>query len=368
MKRENMKHEAATSEDLNHEWAGRVSSCFMSSCLHVSLLRAFLCFLLLCTAALTTGCVQDATVISQANQVNTELKPAILTDPELSTYIQQVGDRIITAAQTLSQQGYGPDSHKKEDSKWMFSPNMKFHFVNSKTLNAFTTGGEHMYIYTALFEACKSEDELAAVMAHEYAHVYCRHVQQGMNRQYAVVGTAVAAGAAGYALGGKEHGPEYAALGATAGLGIGQFIGMGFTRQDVAQADKVGFKFYTQAGWDPAKFADFFKYMIDKGYDTTPEMLSDHPSLANRVKTINGYVKDLPPQAAQFRKPDTAPPDRFHQLQQRAIEIDKQMPDDKSVQSAQNLLNAFPSCVAAVDTPQQKEAQAVYREKVEQKK
>jgi predicted Zn-dependent protease len=209
---------------------------------------------------------------------------------------------------------------------------------------------------------------LAAVMAHEYAHVYCRHVQQGMNRQYAVIGTAVAAGAAGYALGGKDNGPEYAALGATAGLGLGQFVGMGFTRHDEAQADEIGFKFYTQAGWDPAKFADFFKYMIAQGYDTTPELLSDHPSLANRVQTINGYVKDLPPQTAQLRRPETAAPDRFHQLQARAAEIDKQMPDDKSLESAQNLLNAFPSCVAAVETPKQKQAQAIYRQKVEQKK
>ena len=59
----------------------------------------------------------------------------------------------------------GPKSHfTDEDRDWMFSKKMEFHFVNSKTLNAFTTGGEHMYIYNELFKQCKSEDELAAVM------------------------------------------------------------------------------------------------------------------------------------------------------------------------------------------------------------
>ncbi len=362
-----MKHENMKRKDMQRNNAISFASCFMSSCLRVPVLRACLCILLLTAVALSSGCATDRQVIAQANEVNTQLKPAILTDPQLSSYIQQVGDRIIAAARTLDQQGFGPDAHKKEDSNWMFSPGMKFHFVNSKTLNAFTTGGEHMYIYTALFEGCKTEDELAAVMAHEYAHVYCRHVQQGMNRQYAVIGTALAAGAAGYALGGEEHGPQYAALGATAGLGIGQFIGMGFTRQDEAQADKIGFQFYVRAGWDPQKFADFFKTMIAQGYDTTPELLSDHPSLANRVQTIQGYVKDLPPQAAQWRKPNVADPAQFQQLQARAAQIDKQMPDDKSLESAQNLLNAFPSCVAAVQTPQQQKAQAIYRRKVEQK-
>src|SRR5882724_1015260 len=103
--------------------------------------------------------------------------------PELSTYLQQIGDRVIDAAKDLDAEGYGPATHKKEDNAWMFSNRMKFHLVNSKTLNAFTTGGEHMYIYNALFQACDSEDELAAVMAHEYGHVYCRHVQAGTNRQ-----------------------------------------------------------------------------------------------------------------------------------------------------------------------------------------
>jgi predicted Zn-dependent protease len=335
----------------------------------LSSLRACLAVaLLLAAATFTTGCVSDAQVISQANEVNTQLAPATMSDPELTQYLQQVGDRIIAAAQSLDQQGYGPDSHKKADNAWMFSDKMQFHFVNSKTLNAFTTGGEHMYVYNALFQACRSEDELAAVMAHEYGHVYARHVEKGMQRQYAILGGTVLAGGAGYLAGGEEHGAEYASLAATAAGGLGSFLGMGFTREDEAQADQLGFTFYTHAGWDPAKFDDFFQYMIDQGYDTTPEIMSDHPSLANRVQTIQKMVKQLPPQAAQWRKPEIAPPDRFHQLQQRAAQLAQSMPDDQSLQQAQTLLNAFPSCVAAVETPKQKQAQAVYRRKVERKK
>src|SRR5206468_6585679 len=118
-------------------------------------------------------------------------------------YLQNVGDRIISSANELDKQGFGPASHKTGDNSWMFSNKMQFHFVNSKTVNAFTTGGEHMYVYNALFQMCKSEDELAAVMSHEYAHVYCRHVQAGTNRQYAQLGAAGAAAVAGYAIGGQ---------------------------------------------------------------------------------------------------------------------------------------------------------------------
>src|SRR5262249_4082585 len=148
---------------------------------------------------------------------------------------------------------------------------------------AFTTGGEHMYIYSELFEQCRSEDELAAVMSHEFAHVYSRHVQKGMNRQMEIMGASVAAGAAGYAVGGSDKGAEYAGMSAGAAQAVGQFVGMNYTRKDEAQADEFGFDFYVRAGWDPKKFGDFFQYMIDKGYDKGPEMLSDHPSLKSRV-------------------------------------------------------------------------------------
>ncbi|HEY8666540.1 MAG TPA: M48 family metalloprotease, partial [Tepidisphaeraceae bacterium] len=163
--------------------------------------------------ALLAGCANDKAVISQAQQEHQALKPAVMEDPELTGYMQAIGQRIIDAAHELDQQGVGPKTHKSEDTAWMFSKNMQFHLVNSKTLNAFTTGGEHMYIYNALFQQCSSEDELAAVMAHEYGHVYARHVEKGMNRQMVMMGGAALAGGAGYVAGGKEHGAEYAGLG-----------------------------------------------------------------------------------------------------------------------------------------------------------
>src|SRR2546423_9186671 len=153
--------------------------------------NAFLALAILIFAMLNAGCATDKAVISQAQQFDTQLKPAEMNDPALSDYLQRIGDRIIASARELDRQGFGPATHKKENSEWMFGQNMKFHFVNSKTLNAFTTGGDHLYIYNELFQQCKSEEELAAVMSHEYAHVYSRHVAKGMQRQY----TALAAGA-----------------------------------------------------------------------------------------------------------------------------------------------------------------------------
>src|SRR3954452_23197581 len=175
----------------------------------------------------TTGCsVTDRQIIDQADQAHSGLKPAVINDRELADYIQSVGDRIVEAAKEADRNKIGPASHFKDENRdWMFSKKMEFHFVNSKTLNAFTTGGEHMYVYTALFQLCKDENDLAAVMSHEYAHVYSRHVQKGTQRQYAIIGSALSLGAAGAVAGGKEHYAEYGTAAGGAALAAGQLLG-----------------------------------------------------------------------------------------------------------------------------------------------
>lgn len=305
------------------------------------------------------GCASDSSVISQATQFHGGIEPAVFEDQRIASYMQQVGDRIIAVAREMDGQGIGPKAHKSEDSKWMFGKNMKFHLVNSKTLNAFTTGGEHMYIYVGLAELCRDEDEMAAVMAHEFAHIYGRHVQKGMNRQMAILGGAAALGAAGYAAGGKDHGGEYAAAFAGAGLVAGQFIGMGFTRGDEAEADEYGFQFYVRAGWDPKKFPAFFQTMIDKGYDKTPEMLSDHPSLANRVKQAKQWIAQLPPHASQWRLPPVASQAQYQQVLSLARDLGKHMKTDETLSGAQELLAAMPrSCWVPMVTEDEKQARA----------
>lgn len=326
-------------------------------------LRAFLHRLILivflgAAAMAGAGCATDAAVIDQANQMHAGLEPAVITDPQLAGYIQAVGQRIIAAAGEMNRQNYGPSAHREEKSDWMYSSEMRFHFVNSRTLNAFTTGGEHMYIYTELFEQCQTEDELAAVMAHEYGHVYGRHIHKSMDRQYLVLGGAAAMGLAGYAAGGDKHGEEYSAAFAGAAVLVGNFIGMGYTRKDEAQADQLGFDFYVRAGWDPAHFGDFFQGLIDKGMDSTPEMLSDHPPLRDRVAAARERARQLPPAARNWRRPNVATPGQFAELKRMAIEVGRNMPDDQSLEKARELLQALPrSCLTPVVQEDQQQAQ-----------
>jgi predicted Zn-dependent protease len=192
-----------------------------------------------------------------------------------------------------------------------------------------------------------------------------------MNRQMMTMAAAAGAGAVGYAAGGKNR-DTYAGTAAGLAAMAGQYFGMSFTRADEDQADEVGFKFYSRAGWDPGHFADFFKHMIDKGYDKTPEMMSDHPSLANRVKAAQERVQKLPPEASQWRRPPVAGPAEFRQIQQRAQQLGKNMPTSESLANAQQLLRALPrSCLTPRDQealPDQREAQMNIIEYLERQK
>ena len=79
-----------------------------------------------------TGCANDQKVMAVADKMHTGLEPAVMHDPELSAYLQKIGDRIIETAMIMDKEGYGPKSHKSsDDNAWMFSNNMHFYFVNS---------------------------------------------------------------------------------------------------------------------------------------------------------------------------------------------------------------------------------------------
>jgi predicted Zn-dependent protease len=306
------------------------------------------------------GCASDAAVQQQAEDMHAQLEPAIVTDADVAQYVQAVGERVVQSAYEEYQAGLLSKRINEEDPTWMFN-DVQFHLVNSDTLNAFTTGGKHVYLYSELFESSQTEDEFAAVVAHEFGHIYGRHVHNSMNNQYGIIGAAVGAGVLGYALGGDDR-EQIAMLAGGGALMAGQLWGLGYSRDQESEADDLGFTFYVNSGWDPSKFPDFFKQMIAKGYETPKEqeMMASHPRLSDRVRNIEKKLAQLPPGSERMRKPNLVSQSRFDKLKRRAQVVGAQMPNDKSLEAARLMLASFPSCVAPVAQESQTEA----REKI----
>jgi predicted Zn-dependent protease len=293
------------------------------------------------------GCTpshNDKQVVSQAASFHQSIAPAAMQDTALDGYLQQVGGRIVAAAKEADKEKIGPKSHFAGDTAWMFQ-DVHFYLVNSKTLNAFTTGGHAVYIYNELFQLCKSEDQLAAVMSHEFAHIYCRHVQKGMNNEKWVTYGAMAVGGAGYVAGGEENGASYFKASQAAAASAGQFVEMGFTRGDESQADHFGQIFYAMAGWDPARFGDFFRIMKDKVGDVTTDLTSDHPSLTGRYEKADKQAPELEKKRPNPPLGSVASPADFTRYQQMAVALSSRMPNDSQVLNTKKLLDALPrSC------------------------
>ena len=161
----------------------------------------------------------------------------------------------------------------------------------------------------------------------------------------------------GYAVGEGDSKLGSAAGFAGAAGAVGQFIGMGYGREDEREADHLGFRFYTQAGYDPKQFSGFFKSMIKQGHDSTPEMMSTHPSLESRVVEIDKWVAALPGNTDGLRKPPVADDAHFRDLQARAKTVVNAMPKDATSKQASLLASAIPNHMLPVQEPQQQRAQ-----------
>ena len=303
-------------------------------------------------AGLTTGCATDQQVIAQAADVHKQLEPSVVENPQLAAYVQKVGDRIVKSGQELHGRGEFPQAES-----WMFE-GIQFHLVASPTMNAFTTGGKHVYLYSELFENSGDEAAFAAVVGHEFGHILGRHVQSGMNDQMKILAGSGLVGLAAAALSDNDSRVQTGVTAAGAAAAVGGGVLMpGFTRGHERQADEYGFDMYVNAGYPPDQFPDFFKTMIEQGYAKggggLNAYLSDHPELQDRVDVAEKRAKAISPQQeAKLARPPIADSREFARLQSvskpltiAAAKAEKNQPKTSAFVQSQELLDAFPKCV-----------------------
>lgn len=141
------------------------------------------------------------------------------------------------------------------------------HVIESEQWNAFTIGGGKVFIFTGIFQSevgLKTDDELAAVLAHEMAHVTARHASEG---------------------GGKL---AIAKL-ADKNLRDNSF-NASFTTIQEDEADKYSVIYSALSGYDPAAGITIWKRMHDASGSYTRDMLYDHPLNDDRAHNMEVYA------------------------------------------------------------------------------
>jgi hypothetical protein len=163
--------------------------------------------------------------------------------------------------------------------------------VNDSAINAFALPGGPMYVNRGLFEAARSEAELAGVLAHEMAHVALRHGTHQASKAYlGQAGLGILGG-----LLGKNGGNTSQIVNAVGGLGLNAVF-LKFSRDAEYQADQVGAQIMAEAGYNPLAMADFFGVLrSEQGRDPgkVERFFSDHPPSGDREARIRSQAGSL---------------------------------------------------------------------------
>jgi predicted Zn-dependent protease len=164
--------------------------------------------------------------------------------------------------------------------------------ADEETINAFALPGGQVFITAGLLSKLKTEGQLAGVLGHEIGHVVARHGAEQIAKARLTQGLTGAAVIATY----DPNDPSSRRNAAVAAL-IGQLVTMRFSRQNELQADRLGVRLMSEAGWDPHAMIELMRILEQAaGGGRQPEFFSTHPNPANRVTNIEAAIQERFPQ------------------------------------------------------------------------
>jgi predicted Zn-dependent protease len=211
---------------------------------------------------------QESEALGQ--QVEQELQKQgvrYLQDPQVTGWVNQLAQPIATQAKR----------DRPDIQAWDFKV-----IDDPKTVNAFATGGGHMYVYTGLLLQAQDGAEVAGVLAHEMGHVVLYHIERSLVDQVGLEALAAAAL-------GKNPGMVTQIAASVAGQGAL----LAHSRADEQQADEWGVIHASQAGYDPQGLVRFFQRLMQQegSQPGILKYLSDHPTTPSRIQDVERLIQ-----------------------------------------------------------------------------
>lgn len=198
--------------------------------------------------------------IGQEAGADIEKSAPIVTGP-VEEWVQRVGARLATAS----------------NAEFQYT----FHVIDAPQINAFCLPGGHIFVYTGLRKVVKTDDELAAVLAHEITHAeehhYAKQYAKNSKRQ-----TLLGVGSLMLGLPGL----------AQQALGILDFsMSQRYSREHESEADQEGFYRMKRAGFDPHAMETVLQRLAAED-DTSgvDQWMSDHPQGKKRVAAVQALL------------------------------------------------------------------------------
>jgi predicted Zn-dependent protease len=167
-----------------------------------------------------------------------------------------------------------------------------FTVVDSPEVNAFALPGGPVYVNTGLIELCDTEDQLAAVLAHEMSHVAARHATEMLTTEN-LTQMALQLGVSAIVIAGIPF-PAIAWEGTKLGYVLGL---LKYSRGKEAEADRLGLEVMNAAGYDPNEMAAVFRKLAEqeKSLPSVVERFtSSHPLSEDRMHEVERLAATLP--------------------------------------------------------------------------
>lgn len=221
--------------------------------------------------------------LGEAFMRNVRRQLKVIDDPLVNEYIQSLGYQLV--------------SNSNDQTR-----NYTFFVVQDSSINAFAAPGGFIGVHSGLMLTTESESELAAVLAHEIAHVTQRHMARTYEAAQQMSVPMAAAVLAAILLG--VHDPQLGSAAiAAASAGSAQYQ-INFTRSNEQEADRIGIDILARSGFDPRSMPTFFERLQQSSRyygNNFPEFLSTHPVTVNRIAESTDRAEQYP----RRRNPDS---------------------------------------------------------------
>ena len=166
---------------------------------------------------------------------------------------------------------------------------LRLFLIKDDSINAFCLPNGSVYVHSGLLERVGSDDELAFVIAHEYAHLAARHSNESASKLiFLMAGDVLAEDKANKLEKEGKSGRGNLLRGCYLGGGIVGAL-LPFSRMMENEADTLGICYMARAGYDPRGALAFFRRMKSANPKDDPgwvKLLSTHPSDEKRLKRM----------------------------------------------------------------------------------
>jgi len=217
-------------------------------------------------------------------------------DENAQALVQRVGERVV-AKSVASTTPY----------------KFQFHLLRDpQTVNAFALPGGPVFITRGLLTRLQNEAQLAGVLGHETGHVVARHSAEHMAKSQlgqSIVGAIYVGSSDQYG-----RGQNAAMMAAVAN----QMLQLKYGRQDELEADTLGVRVMSEAGYDPRQLLEVMKILeAASGGRRQSEFMSSHPNPGNREQVIGQAIAKMYPKGVPRELSSGA---RLHETKSQAAE------------------------------------------------